>query len=378
MDNQANAPKVLKESKRKITVDFERTSLKERLKLKYLNMSYVGGLVWRLFRFLLLVGVSYVILYPFFSKITSSFMSAKDFVDVTVKLVPKYPTLNTYRAVMFDLANDTAYFKCLLNSTWLSLGVAFLQTFTCCVIGYGFAKFKFKGSGILFALVLFTMIVPHGTIQIALQSHFQRFDFLGICKLLSGKLFPGFAPLTTLAENNPDTLGIGLLRYGDSLNLINTPVPFILMSIGGVGFKNGLYIYMMRQFFKGVPDELEESAYLDGYGIFKTFLFIVIPLSVPMMITIFLFSFSWQWTDEFYTGMFFEGAENLKFLPDIISASIDSTQYINVNEAGAAKTIFDAAIYNTKGLLIIIPLLIIYLFCQRYLVEGIERSGLVG
>jgi multiple sugar transport system permease protein len=222
------------------------------------------------------------------------------------------------------------------------------------------------------------MIVPHGTIQIALQSHFQRFDFLGICKLLSGKLFPGFAPLTTLAENNPDTLGIGLLRYGDSLNLINTPVPFILMSIGGVGFKNGLYIYMMRQFFKGVPDELEESAYLDGYGIFKTFLFIVIPLSVPMMITIFLFSFSWQWTDEFYTGMFFEGAENLKFLPDIISASIDSTQYINVNEAGAAKTIFDAAIYNTKGLLIIIPLLIIYLFCQRYLVEGIERSGLVG
>lgn len=107
MDNQANAPKVLKESKRKITVDFERTSLKERLKLKYLNMSYVGGLVWRIFRFLLLVGVSYVILYPFFSKITSSFMSAKDFVDVTVKLIPKYPTLNTYRAVMFDLANET-------------------------------------------------------------------------------------------------------------------------------------------------------------------------------------------------------------------------------------------------------------------------------
>jgi multiple sugar transport system permease protein len=224
------------------------------------------------------------------------------------------------------------------------------------------------------------MIVPHGTIQIALQTHFSHFDMFGIGKLLSGQVIPGFAPLVNLQEEYADTLGVGLLRYADEgyINLINTPVPFLLLSLGGIGFKNGLYIFMMRQFFKGVPDELEESAYLDGYGILKTFFFIVIPLSVPMMITIFLFSFSWQWTDEFYTGMFFEGAENLKFLPDIINTSIDTTQYININDAGPAKTIFESAIYNTKGLLIIIPLLIVYLFCQRYLVEGIERSGLVG
>ena len=378
MDNEIKAPKVLKESKNKITVDFERTSLKERLKLKYLNISYIAGIIWRLFRFLLLLGVSYVILYPFFSKITSSFMSAEDFVNPLVKLIPARPTLNTYKAVMFDLANDTGYFKCLLNSTWLSLGVALLQTFTCCVIGYGFAKFKFKGSGILFALVLFTMIVPHGTIQIALQTRFQRFDILGIVKLLTGNVVPSFAPLASLADTTEEGFVGNLLQYGDSLNLINSPIPFILLSLGGIGFKNGLYIYMMRQFFKGVPDELEESAYLDGYGIFKTFMFIVIPLSVPMMITIFLFSFSWQWTDEFYTGMFFESAEELKFLPDIISATVDSQQYINISDAGAAKTIFESAIYNTKGLLIIVPLLIVYLFCQRYLVEGIERSGLVG
>ncbi len=382
MDNQIKAPKVLKESKNKIVVDFERTSLKERLILKYFNMSYVGSLVWRIFRFMLLLGVSYVILYPFFSKITSSFMSAEDFVDVTVKLIPKYPTLSTYKAVMFDLANDTGYFKCLLNSTWLSLGVAILQTFICSVIGYGFAKFKFKGSGILFALVLFTMIVPHGTIQMALKTHFSNFDIFGIGKLLSGQVIPGFSPLLGLQEQYKDTIGsVGFLQNVDSsggIYLINTPIPFLLLSLGGIGFKNGLYIFMMRQFFKGVPDELEESAYLDGYGILKTFFFIVIPLSVPMMITIFLFSFSWQWTDEFYTGMFFEGAENLKFLPDIINTSIDTTQYININDAGPAKTIFESAIYNTKGLLIIVPLLIVYLFCQRYLVEGIERSGLVG
>ncbi len=382
MDNQANGAKVLKESKRKITVDFERTSLKERLKLKYLNTAYIAGLIWRIFRFLLLVGVSYVILYPFFSKITSSFMSADDFKDVTVKLIPKYPTLNTYKAILFNLENSTSFFMCLRNTVILSLGTAIIQTFMCCVIGYGFAKFKFKGSGLLFGLVLFTMIVPHGTIQLALKGHFEAFDILGICKLLGGQIIPEFAPLNEIPYYFDDAtqyeLQTGLLRNPGSLNLINTPIPMLLLSLGGIGFKNGLYIYMMRQFFKGVPDELEESAYLDGYGIFKTFLFIVIPLSVPMMITIFLFAFSWQWTDEFYTSMFFSGSDELKFLPNIIHASVEGTQYINISEAGAAETIFESAVYNTKGLLIIIPLLVVYLFCQRYLVEGIERSGLVG
>ena len=117
MDNQVNAPKVLKESKNKITVDFERTSLATRLRLKYLNVSYIAGLFWRMFRFLLLLGVSYVILYPFFSKITGSFMSAEDFVDVTVKLIPKYPTFDTYKAIMFDLKNDISFFSALLCLT---------------------------------------------------------------------------------------------------------------------------------------------------------------------------------------------------------------------------------------------------------------------
>ena len=381
MDNQVNAPKILKESKNKITVDFERTSLATRLKLKYFNISYVAGLIWRMFRFLLLLGVSYIILYPFFSKITGSFMSGEDFVDVTVKLIPKYPTLDTYKSIMFDLKNDVSFFGALLHSSILSLGVAILQTFTCCVIGYGFAKFKFKGSKILFAIVLFTMIVPHGTIQVALQTHFKRFDIFGICKLLSGQVIPSFAPLVTLQEMYPTTLGTGLLLYGDSLNLVNSPIPFIMLSLTGLGFKNGLYIYMMRQFFKGVPDELEESAYIDGYGIFKTFLFIVIPLSVPMMITIFLFSFSWQWTDEFYTSTFWaSSSETFELLPDIINTGI-GTMYANTSAsgpAGPAAALYNAAVQNTKGLLIIIPLLIVYLFCQRYLVEGIERSGLVG
>lgn len=360
MDNQANAPKVLKETKNKITVDFERTSLKERLKLKYLNMSYVAMLIWRFFRFLLLMGVSYVILYPFFSKITSSFMSAEDFVDVTVKLIPKYPTLDTYKAIIVDLS----YFKALFNTALLSLVSAVLQTFICCIIGYGFAKFKFRGSKLLFAFVLLTMIVPHSTIKLSLYMKFKYFDVLWITKLLGGGVFPWLDIIP-----NAET---GMFVNGTSLDLTNTLWPLAILSLGGLAFKNGLYIFMMRQFFRGVPDELEESAYIDGYGIMKTFFLIVIPLSVPMMITVFLFAFSWQWTDEFYTGLFFNKTK-MYLLPHLVGQvprSLD-TQY-------AGQSLFEAAIQNTIGLMIIAPILVVYLFCQRYLVEGIERSGLVG
>ncbi len=342
MDNNTmETPKVLKESKNKITVDFERTSTKERLKLKYLNVTFVATLIWKLFRFLLMLGVSYVIIYPFISKIASSFMSPEDFVDVTVKLIPKYPTLDTYKAIITDLE----YFKALKNTFLLSVSTALIQTFICSIIGYGFAKFKFKGSGLLFGLVLFTMIVPHSTLQLSLFMKFKQFDIYGIISLVTG---------------------------GKALDLTGTLWPLAIISLAGLGFKNGLYIFMMRQFFKGVPDELEESAYIDGSGVFRTFFRIVLPLSVPMMITVFLFSFSWQWTDEFYTGLFYN-KNNMYQLPHLIGLVPRS-----LDVAYEGGSMFEAAIQNTIGLMIITPIVIIYLFLQRYLVEGIERSGITG
>ena len=142
------------------------------------------------------------------------------------------------------------------------------------------------------------------------------------------------------------------------------------MSLCGLGFKNGLYIFMMRQFFRGVPDELEESAYIDGSGVFRTFIQIILPLSVPMMITVFLFAFSWQWTDDFYTTLFITNKKLIKLMPDMV----DIPKVLETNYAG--QNMYYSAIRNTCGLVIIFPLVIMYLFCQRYLVQGIERSGL--
>ena len=356
MNHVETTTKITKETKNRIRVDFERTPLMERLKAKFVNTFFFKKVLVYLFKFLFLLGISYVILFPFYSKIASSFMSPSDFVDVTVRLIPKQPTLGTYEAIIADNGYFTAFFNTLL----LSGACAILQTFVCCVVGYGFAKFKFKGNGLLFLLVIFTMVVPHSTIQLSMFMKFRYFDIFkigevgGLFNLLGGGIFEWINIL-------PDT----------SISLLNTMWPLIIMSATGLAFKNGLYIFMLRQFFKGVPDELEESAYLDGSGVFRTFFQIILPLSVPMLITVFMFAFSWQWTDNFYSEVFYTiGGPTL--MPDIIKVpkSLD-TKY-------AGENMYVAAIRNTCGILILLPLLILYSFMQRYIIQGIERSGITG
>ncbi len=341
MNAETKQKKAWFKKNKEFDVEFEdRTPFWERVKTKYLTFTFAKTVLWAIFRYVLLVGIAYVILYPFIAKIFGSFMSKEDFLDVTVKLIPKYPTLDTYQAII----TENRYFEALWNTTILSLLCAIVQMVTTMIIGYGFAKFKFKGNGILFLCVIFTMVVPHQALRLALYQKFRYFDIFGLIKLITGS----------------------------QINLINTYWPLALLSFGGLAFKNGLYIFLMRQFFRGVPDELEEAAYVDGSGVFKTFVRIIVPLSVPMLITVFLFAFSWQWTDDFYTQMFFTRTSTY-LMPHIVSVPV------SLGASGfEAAAVYNSAIINTAALMIITPLVIIYCFCQKYLVQGIERSGIVG
>ena len=346
----SNTTCVKKETKNKIRVDYEgKLSFTEKF-AKKLKESYtwIKALI-NFFRFILMLGVSYVILYPFFTKIAGSFMTKEDIVDATVSLIPKHFTLEIYQAIIAE----NHYFQALFNTLMLSLLCALFQTFVACLIGYGLAKFKFKGNKLIMVVVVLTMIIPHSAMKLALLQHFTNFDIL-----------------TVMAWNYNGPIE---LIFGEPLHLTNSYWPLIVLSMFGLAFKNGLYIYLMRQFFKGVPDELEESACVDGSGTFRTFLQIIIPLSVPMMITIFLFSFSWQWTDEFYTSVFFGGPQAPWMMPKLIE---EVPLHLQFNHSG--MKIYENVIDNTAGIMIILPLVIMYLFCQRYLVQGIERSGLVG
>ena len=125
------APRVMKETKNKIRVEFERSPLWDRIRSKFFSSFFFQTVVWYIFRLVLLVGISYVILFPFFAKISGSFMAMEDFVDVTVRLIPKHWTLDTYKAVILE----NNYLQAFFNTVTLSLSCALIQTLVCCFVG---------------------------------------------------------------------------------------------------------------------------------------------------------------------------------------------------------------------------------------------------
>ena len=322
-------PVVKHESKNKIRVDFERTSLKERLKARFLSTYFLKNTVWYIFRLLLLIGIAFVVLQPFITMIIQSIKAPMDYQDSTVVNVPRNFSLLIYKAIF----TDAAYLTVFLKTFALSLGVALLQTFSCCLVGYGLAKFKFRGNKIVFFAVILTLVVPHGTLQAAIYYYFS------------------------------------------SLGMLNTVIPLLLLSVAALAFKNGLYIFLLRQFFRGVPDELEESAYLDGANTLRTFVQVILPISIPMMITVFLFSFCWQWTDDFYIQLFFIKQPRPEFMTFITEKLPLNSLITTMKQTGDA---YQSAMRYGCGLMACFPLVVLFLFCQKYLVQGIERSGIVG
>lgn len=285
---------------------------------KNLTWNGIGRFSWIVLRTILLVGISFMILYPFAVKFIVSFMSLNDISDSTVMFIPREGSTYFIQRAMYGLN----FWPALGKTALISLLVAVCQLFISCVVGYGFARFKFWGKNILFFIVLLTLIVPVQTILIPLYFRFN------------------------------------------SMGLLNTMWPVVILSACGIGLKNGLYIYLMRQFFRGMPKELEQSAYIDGAGPIRAFLYIVLPNAFNMMITVFLFSFTWQWTDTTYNKMLMPNFGVLTNTILKVSSGVEDSLQIQ-------------AINDTSTLLLILPLLIVFLFAQRYFIQSIERSGLV-
>lgn len=309
----------------------------KRIWQRYSSRQTYVSLCWKIFRLVILIGISFIILYPFVIKVSTMLMDKVDLMDTTVKYIPRNPTLDN---ILFVI-RSVDYFSVLRNTFFLSAACAVLQSIICALIGYGIARFHFKGRGIVVAVILFSIIVPPQSIMISMYTSFKDFDIFGLIQLILGK----------------------------PINMLDTPLPLLILSLTGFGFKNGLFILIMFQFFKGVPNELEEAAYVDGANVFRTFYSILLPLAVPSMVTILLLSFSWQWTDSFYSSLFFSDFE---VMSNLVFRTLEAAQQT------VLVTYYSSALTNTAVIMIVLPLVIVYLFGQRFLIQGIERTGIVG
>ncbi len=296
------------------------------------------GHVLRVLRVLLLMGLAFMILFPLITRFSASIKSPSDVSDPTVIFIPKTPTLSHYNLVISAIN----YPMLLLKTAGFDVVLSLVQLVSCTLVAYGLARFKFRGKNLMFAMIILTMIIPPQTIILPLYLRFKYFGLLNIFQF-TGNL--------------------------SGIDLINTYWPFFLLSITAVAFRNGLYIYLMRQYFKNLPEVLEEAAYIDGCNSFKTFYRIMIPGAVPMLITVFLFAFVWQWNDTVYSDT---------LIPDIpmLATAINNIKFETLT--GIEGYLINQILLNAKLFLLIFPVILLYVFAQNFFTESIERSGVVG
>ena len=310
-----------------------------------LSKSHIRKWGFRLIHFVLVFGICFIILYPLIVKFCTAFKSPNDLLDKTVIYVPREFTLTAIQNVFRGMN----YPQALLNTLGISLLVSGLAVASCTLVGYGFGRFQFPLKRFWFAMVILTMIIPPQVVFLPTYLHFRNFDILGL---------------------------LGLFGLENGVSLINNPGSFAVLGITAMGFKNGLYIYMIQQFFRGLPKELEEAAHVDGAGHFRTFFRIFLPSAGSITGTVFLFSFIWQWTDTYYTQFFMPNAELLSNA--LLNIGYQITSLGTNSTLSAASPAALSQINNIGCLLVIIPLLVLYAFTQKIFVEGVERSGIVG
>ena len=285
----------------------------------------VGMGLWSILRFFLLFGLAFLILEPFFTKIVMAFMNPDDLLDPSVNLIPKHLSTYYWQVALEGIELG----KTLVNSLMLSTLVAAVQLFTSALVGYGLARFRFRGRQLLFVMVILIMLVPAQTYSIAQYLNFR---------------YP----------------------FGLNISAIDTLIPMFVMALGGMGYKQGLYIYLFMTFFRGLPQNLEDAAYIDGAGTLRTFWSVILPNSRAVIVTVLLFSFSWQWTDTSYAQLYFT---QLKVIPALIGS-------IYVRVGLTPDTIGTAIAQNAACMLLILPLLVLFVLGQRSLTQSIARSGM--
>ena len=294
------------------------------LNLNWLKGRRARSLIAKIVITVLLVDIAYIFIMPILRLLSTSLMNIMDLSDPTVVWLPRQWAFENYTQAFTALGYQQAF----LNTLFISGACAILQTLSCALVGYGFARFKFPGRDRLFYLVLFAMIVP------------------------------------------PHAIIIQLFVMVSNLHWLESYYPFLVPSAFGMGLRGALFVFIYRQFFKGLPWELEDAAMIDGASPLRMFYNIMLPLARPAILVVFLFSFVWHWNDNLEPSIYLSRDE-LFFLPQRLAVVEAALENMRLRAMWGTGTIMAAT------LLTILPLLLLYAFTQRYFIESIERTGLI-
>ena len=309
---------------------------------------HIGQGAYSVFRIIILLAIGFVILYPLLYMVSTSLRSRASFMNsVRVWLPEKLDALTNYRVAIKALH----YKDGLISSLKYEIVSAVLEIISCAVAAYGFARFKFPFKKMFTAMLFLTILIPDTMIIIPRVVNNSQLDFLGILAL--------FNRLT----------GIDLRP-----NVLNTGLTFWLPSLLAAGLRSGILIFIYIQFFKGLPAELEEAAWMDGAGPIRTFCNIAVPSSSVVIITVFIFSVIWHWNDSTLSGMYLLGDYPLALQVTRLEAALSDKAGLLFQPRDPQSM----AIVMAACILFIAPMLIMYMILQKWFIESIDRVGITG
>jgi len=294
------------------------------------------GFVKKTLAYIVLISIGFIFLYPIFKMISISFMSLEDLVSSSINWLPSKLHTANYTAA----AKSLNFWKGLKDSIILSGVPTLIQVCVCAIVGYGFARFDFKGKKLLMGLLLFAFILPAQVITTPTYILYKQYGLIG--------------------------------------NLWAFIVPALL----GQGIKAPIFILITMTFYKQVPQSLVEAAHIDGAGYFKSFFKIALPSATGALVVVLLFSFVWYWNETYLTSLYVTQGKSATWKPLVMGLSnFDSNYYENepsLSSSGTTTADINEAYRMAGTVLTILPLLLLYFVMQKFFVESIDKAGITG
>lgn len=290
----------------------------------------------KIFLYALLIGVTYVCLFPFLYMTVTGLKTSVDLGDVTVNWIP-----NSIKWENFKIAARAIGFEIGLKNTVLQTLTATIgHLLSCGMTGYALARYKFKGQKVIFLFVIISIIIPLQTLIIPNYIMFAK------------------------------------------TNLLNTIWPIVLPCYFAMGLKGGLFIFIFRQFFLGIPKEMEEAAKIDGCSFIEAFFRVILPMSKSILLVVSVLSVVWHWNSS-YEASIYISKEALKPLASKISVIVDYVsnppeEFFDALTTSSSEQVINVAVLMAGCFLILLPIMVGFAFVQRYFIQGMERSGLGG
>ena len=261
---------------------------------------------------------AFIMAYPLLWMLASSFKDNRTIFLEPLSLLPTQMDLGNYVTGWAGFGGIT--FATFFRNSFIIAGFSTVGAVaSAAVVAFGFARVKFRGRKVWFAIMIATLMLPFQVIMVPQYVLFLRLDW------------------------------------------VNTFLPLIVPQFLGFPF----FIFLVMQFIRGIPKELDESAYIDGANRYRIFAQVILPNIMPALVTVAIFSFYWRW-NEFLGPLIYLSIPQLYPVSVALRAFADPDSLVNW-----------AAVFS-MGVLSVLPVLTIFLVFQRYIVEGISTSGLKG